>query len=409
MFIKNAIEKIGHRYFANHMSRQMKELFFSSVILHFATSAVAIFEPIYLFTLGFDLRGILFFYLFIYILYFFLLPLGGKIARMHGYERSILFSTPFLIIYFLSLFAIKFHYIFIAVAIVSIAIQKILYWPGYHADFAKSGKQKERGREISNFYLLAATVSIIGPAFGGLLITFFGFKTLFVVASVLILFSNIPLLTTPERFKPKPFSYKTALKDVFRKEKRHKFMGYLGFGAEMVEVAVWPIFIYTIVVGYDKIGFLISGSIFIGIISAFFIGRAIDAKKQHLGLIRLGVILTSIIWVIRIIITKTFGIFITDVAHRITRLAVALPMSAVTYNDAQKSSVMRSIIFKEMVLCIGKGGAAILGIIILSFKTMEESWVYLFVLAAVLTLFYSFFRRDDKKDIFLDSQNTEQP
>lgn len=409
MHAKNLVEKIAHKYFANHISQQMKELFSSVMILNFATSAVALFEPIYLYTLGFSLRGILAFYLIIYILYFFLLPLGGKIARMQGYEHVMLFSAPFLILYYLALFAIPYHYFFIVIAILAISIRKILYWPGYHADFAKFGDRKERGKEISNLYLIAAFVAMIGPAVGGLIITFLGFKILFVMAAILILLSNIPLLLTPEKFRPTPFSYKRAFKDLFRKEKRRKFFGYWGFGSQLINLGIWPVFIYTVVVDYDKIGFLISTSILISIIVAIFIGRMIDHRKHHMGLIRGGTIITSIFWIVRIFMTKIFGIFLLDVGYRISRVVVGLPMEAITYNDAQKSSIMRSVIFREMTLSVGKIIAAVAGIIILSVVSVENSWTYLFILAAAMTLFYLVFKKDDEKDIFLDGKNIKRP
>ncbi|NQU83600.1 MAG: hypothetical protein HQ536_02720 [Parcubacteria group bacterium] len=409
MHIRNIVEKIGDKYFANHMSKQMKELFSSVMILNFATSAVALFEPIYLYTIGFSLRGILVFYLIVYILYFFLLPLGGKIARAQGYEHVMLFSAPFLILYYLALFAIPFNYLFVVVAILALTIRKILYWPGYHADFAQFGEKKERGREISNLYLLGAFVAMIGPAIGGLVITFLGFKVLFIMASVLILLSNIPLLLTPEKFEPTPFSYRGAFKDLVRKEKRRKFFGYFGFGEEMISLAIWPIFIYSIVVSYDKIGLLVSVSIFVSIIIALFVGRVIDHRSRHMGLIRAGTIFTFFVWLFRIIITKTFGVFLIDAGHRISRVISGLPMAAITYNDAKKSSIMRSVIFKEMALSVGKAFTALVGIIILSLASEGDSWTFLFILSAIMTLFYGLFKKDDEKDIFLDRKNPKQP
>ena len=94
------------RYFANHLSRPLKELYGGTAILTFATSAVAIFEPIYLYRVGVTLPGIFAFYLVVYIGYLLVLPLGAKVARMRGYEQAILFSSPFLILYYLSLAAI---------------------------------------------------------------------------------------------------------------------------------------------------------------------------------------------------------------------------------------------------------------------------------------------------------------
>ena len=304
-----------------------------------------------------------------------------------------------MIIYYISLFAIPYHFFFIFSALVALGIHKALYWPGYHADFARFGTDGQRGREVSNFLLLSAFLTIIGPVAGGLIITFFGFKTLFIVVSILILLSNVPLLLTPEKFEPVDFSYTRAFKDLFRKEKMRKFFGYFGLGEEMIAGAVWPLFIYLVVKEYDKLGFLISASVFIGIISALFVGRVVD-KKGSVSLIRLGTIITSFCWFLRIFVAGVYSIFLIDSIYRISRKAIGIPMATVTYDDAKKSSIMRSVVFREMALSVGKIFTALCGIIILSFSPIEKSWDALFILAAIMTVFYGFFKKDLDQDIF---------
>lgn len=381
----------------------MKELFFSAVIMSFAQNAIAIFEPIYLFSLGYSLRFILGFYFISYILYFVLVPWGGQIARTRGYEHSILYSAPFLILYYMSLFAIPYHPVFIAVALLSQGFHKSLYWPGYHADIARFGSNKERGRELSNFQILSIFTSVAAPVFGGLMISFLGFKTLFVIVAGLILISNLPLLATPENFEPKPFSYKRAFTDLFAKEKRRKFFGFLGYGEALLQATVWPIFISLLIVGYDKIGLLFSASVMVGTIATLFAGRITDYRR-HTPLIRFGAFFNVISWIARIFIAGPYTAFLADSAHRVSRIFGGIPMDASTYSDAQKSSVMRSVVFREMSLSVGKGMVTLIGVVLLTFVPVEKSWNWFFVLAAMFTLFYCLFKRDPEKDIFLDKK-----
>lgn len=381
----------------------MKEMFFSAVILSFAQNTIAIFEPIYLFSLGYSLRFILGFYFISYVLYFFLLPWGGQIARTRGYEHSILYSAPFLILYYLSLFSIPYHSVFVVAALLSQSLHKALYWPGYHADIAKFGSNKERGKELSNFSLLSIFTAVAAPAFGGLVITFFGFKILFIIVACLILISNLPLLATPENFKPKPFLYKRAFMDLFRKEKRRKFFGFLGYGEALLSIVVWPIFVSLLIVGYDKIGFLFSASVLVGVVVTLFVGRIAD-HHRHTPLIRFGAFFTATSWIARIFISGLYGAFLVDSLRRVSRIFGGIPMDASTYSDAQKSSVMRSVIFREMALSLGKGLAALVGIILLTFTSVEKSWSWFFILAAIFSLFYCLFERDSEKDVFLDNK-----
>jgi MFS family permease len=375
-----------HRYFADGLSQELKELFWSVAILDFAASAVGIFEPIYLYTIGFSLSWIIIFYIAIYALYFLLLPFGGKFARSRGYEHAIIFSTPFLILYYLSLFAIPYHPFFIASAIVSLALQKMLYWPGYHSDFARFGKDGARGKEISNLTVLDSIVCVLGPAFGGVIIATLGFNVLFIIVAVLILFSNIPLLITPEKFVPVPFSYKDSIKRLMAPENRRKFLAYLGFGEEHLAGYLWPIFIFLVIKAYISIGFLISASVLVATILTFYIGRVTDETSRH-AVLKIGTVFTAFTWLMRSLVVSGVGVFMSDSLYRISRTTVGVPFAAILYEDAKKTSVMNSVIFFQMVLSLSKIFTSVLALAALFF--FPNSWVALFILGAAMTALYA--------------------
>src|SRR3989338_5630578 len=103
-------------FFATRLSYQVRELYLSVSIVTFAVAMVAIFEPIYLYQLGFSLRQILLFYLAVYVLYLVFVPLGAKFARRFGYEKAILVGSPFLALYYIFLFLIPQNPAFIGLA-----------------------------------------------------------------------------------------------------------------------------------------------------------------------------------------------------------------------------------------------------------------------------------------------------
>jgi hypothetical protein len=71
------------------MRREIRELYVSTTILDFGLAMILIFEPIYLYTIGYTLRQIIFFFFLVYLIYFFILPLGASFAKHLGYEHSI--------------------------------------------------------------------------------------------------------------------------------------------------------------------------------------------------------------------------------------------------------------------------------------------------------------------------------
>lgn len=372
-------------FFANHLSRELKELYASTAILTFAAAAIAIFEPIYFITIGFSLPQVLLFYGIVYIFYFFMLPLGAKFARSRGYEHGILYSSPFLILYYLSLFAIPQSKIFIGVAILSFSIQKILYWPSFHADMARFGNTKERGRELGGIELLLAFVAILAPAFGGFVISLFGFKVLFAIISVFILASNIPLLLTPENFTPVPFSYKDAMKDLLSKKNIPKFISRFGFGEQLLTAVAWPIFIFTIVPQFKKLGLIVSVTILFTSLVMLIVGRLTDTRYRSL-LIRLGTIFTFFSHPVRLIVISPFGVLAADTFYGISRSVLGIPFTASIYDEAKNGSIMRSLMRHEMALAAGKALAAFVGIALV--LIFPPGWPALFIFGALLTLFY---------------------
>jgi MFS family permease len=215
--MNNKITRFFRNFLPYRMSRQTKELFVSNIIINLALAMVLIFEPIYLFKLGYQIYQIALFYLAVYVLYFFALPLGAKFANKYGYENGMFFGSVLYIPFYLSLFLItKFSFMFY-VAIIFYVLQKMFYWPAFHGNFSHNSVNREEGREISSSSISSSLMFIFGPITGGIIITYFGFSVLFIIASMLFLFSNIPMLLTKESFTKRNFEYSFIFKDLFKK------------------------------------------------------------------------------------------------------------------------------------------------------------------------------------------------
>ncbi|TAL19428.1 MFS transporter [Patescibacteria group bacterium] len=381
--------QIFWKYLVAHPSRQVRELFLSTAIMDFAVAAITIFEPIYLFKIGFSIPQIILFYLSIYGFYFVIQPLGGKITRSRGYEHGIIFSTPFLILYYLSLFAIPYSPLFAAVAVIAFAIQKTLYWPGFHADFARFGSVAERGREFGALVFLLSISAVTGPVFGGLILKFFGFPALFVIVSLIILLSNIPLLTTPEKFKPRELSYRDAYKRLFRPEHRRLVLAHIGYGEELFAAVLWPLMMFSIIGHFATLGLIVTlGTLFTAVVG-FVIGRLTDTAPRR-SILRLGGIFTALSWLTRITVASPLAVLGIEAIYRSGRMAQALPMTAMTYDRGREYSVTKTALLFEMAVVIGKASAALFALLAFIFAP-DYAWPIVYLLAAAYTLLYLVF------------------
>jgi MFS family permease len=382
-------------FFAHKLTTQVKELYSSTLILNFAIASVAIFEPIFLYLTFLDKYGlsrtlqlIMLFYLGVYTIYFFLMPLGAKFASRFGYETSIAVGTIFTAIFYISLFGVSYDVRLIFVSVVAYALWKVFYWPAYHSDFAHFSVDGEQGRQISNLLALESIVFITGPLIGGFILKFAGFNVLFILAAIIMILSNIPMLLTREKFKPASFSYFDSYKRLFAKKKRKKMFAIFGFGEELLAGTIWPIFIFIVIDDLLGLGILTSVSIFITTMLFLYIGKMTD-KGDGRGVLRYGTVLYFFSWVLRLVSRGVIGVFLLDSYSRIAKQSIVIPMTALTYEKAQDTSVMKTVLFFEMSLVLGKITIMLIALVLLQF--FVPGWNVMFILAGLTTLLYLLF------------------
>ncbi len=393
--MSSKIQNVIASFFARRLTRQVRELYSSTLILDFAFSIVSIFEPVFLYLIFAEkfksinsIQLVLAFYLIEYLIYFFIMPLGAKFARRFGYEYSIAASTVCIAVFYLFLFGIERSLWFIPGAIITEAFWRAFYWPAYHSDFAKFSVNEERGRQISNLGVMESLVYVVGPIAGGLIVKIFGFNSLFVVAAALILASNIPMLITKEKFRAVPFDYTDAYKRLFKKENRRQLIALLGFGEELIGIIIWPIFIFVVVNDFLGLGALTAISILITTLVLLYIGKITDSHDRQ-TVLRYGTTFYFFSWLFRLWTRSIFGIFLVDAYSRIAERLVGVPIMALTYERAQKNSVMTSIIFFEMSLVLGKILMMTLAILLLF--VFDPGWNVLFIISGLATLLYLLF------------------
>lgn len=343
---------IHPNYLSHHLKREIKEMYWSKAISDFAVAAVMLFEPIFLYTvLDFSLSEVLWFFMATYLLYLFFMPFGAKLASVKGYEHSILYSSFFLVVYWALLFASQDYPFWIYLTPVVLAIQKSLYWPAFHADMARFSSADQRGRENSGLYALISIIFIMGPFIGGFILENLGFAALFFLVTFLTLFSNVPLFTTIEKFKPKVYQYRDTWK--FFKTRPIQAIGHWGFGEELTQLVIWPIFLYNTVPDFFKFGVIIGLSTLVATIVMLYIGILTDTRGKIM-LIRFLSLFNGLFWIIRPLFPSIAGVISTNTLGTISKNSLVVPITSLTYDDANKTHIMPYSVFFEQNLVIGK-------------------------------------------------------
>jgi hypothetical protein len=371
-------------YLSHHLSREIQEMYWAKAISDFATAAVLLFEPIFLYSvLGFSLQQVVLFFVATYGLYFFIMPFGAKVASLKGYEHSILYSSFFMVLYWALLFASQELLIWIYLAPIALALQKALYWPAFHADMSRFSSADQRGRENSGMYALISVIFILGPLAGGYVLEEWGFAALFVVVTSMTLLSNIPLFTTVENFAPKEYKWS----DTWQMYKAYpkQMIGYWGFGEELVQLAIWPIFIFLTVPDFFKFGTIIAISTLIATLVMLYVGVLTDQRSKSLLIKTFGVF-NSIFWFIRPYFPYLKGIMATNTLGTISKNSLIIPVTSMTYDRANETHIMPYAVFFEQNLVIGKLFMMFAVLVVLQFTS---SFLPIFFLAGLFSLLFA--------------------
>lgn len=274
-------------------------LYLTLAILSFAEGLIGVFVPIFFWNLGFPIWKILLFYLLHSLIFlglaFSFLPLLKKLS-----DKMMMFlSIPFMVLYFLGLGTMKMvPLLFFALPIAS-AMHSLLFNIGYHIDFSSVANRAQLGKEVGTRSILASTLSLAAPFFGGVLIAAAGFQTTFFIGSAILLLSVFPLFFFPNRNKSTRLDVR-AITEVFKERELRPFtVSGIGYAAEViVRGAIWPLFIFIAIGNFKEFGTIISLGLVVTAIVTYLVGFLADYGKRR-NVITWTSIGNAAVWLIR--------------------------------------------------------------------------------------------------------------
>ena len=339
-----------HHYLHFLKNRELNELYISVAIKSFALSMISIFIPIFLLKLNYSLTSVLIFYAILNATHaLFIIP-ATKISSKYGFKHSILYSIPILIIFYLALFTLEqFNWPIYLLAVI-FGISNSLFWMGYHVDFSKFSDKENRGKEVGMTKIVSLIFHVLGPVIGGLILTFIGFEALFATVSVLLIASAIPLFFSKDIHESIPFS----IKGIFKGQKIKDTLAFAGHGIESgISSVIWPIFIFfTILNNFTTLGLVSSLSILLSLVFVFIVAKFSDIHRKLV--LKIGALLNTIIWGVKFFVKTTFQVFIVDSFYGISQTLISIPFDALSYDKANKSNIVKFIMFREMTVQAGR-------------------------------------------------------
>jgi MFS family permease len=342
----------GHHHFFHFLkNRELNELYASIALRAFAISMTGIFIPIYLYQLGYSFSQIFLFFGLTGLFHALFVFPASKVSSKLGLKHSMFASMPFLILFFLLLYALENYSIPLVLLALPLGISTSMFWVSYHSDFSRVSTKDHRGSEVGISQILAAIFSVIGPIVGGFILLNFGFSVLFILVSFLLLGSIMPLFMSHELHQPMEFS----LKGFFRGQRLRDVFTFVGYGAEMrLGTVVWPLFIFIFILSeqYVSLGLVSSLALFVALIFTFASGKISDTHNKK-KMFRLGVIFTSVVWAVKSFIVTPLQVFVVDGFYGASQAITHVPFDTMNYERAKKHDIMKTIARREFFVHFG--------------------------------------------------------
>lgn len=354
MFIRQALH---HRQF-----RYLGAFYLHSIIRLFAVSMFQIFTSLYIFqslkNLGFSnshALGItsLFFALIFLVHAMSVAPVLWIISKK-GLKFCLVVGEFMLIAFFLSLYLFQYDPIFLIITGILGGLQVGLYWTAYHLYFIQLSDDKSQGQEIALGHALSALAGIGGPAFGGLIIAFFGYNAIFIVMTILIAGAAYPLRYLPNTKNEIKFDILETVRALAPKAELKSFIALFGGSViDIVALNFWPLYIFGIVAGYLGVGFIGSLIALISTIVVVVVGLLIDKYGAQI-VIRILSPLDSLLWVFKFFSNTPFRVYFASGAQALTTTGQMITLDSIIYKRARHINIAAFIVQREIGLSLGR-------------------------------------------------------
>lgn len=305
-----------------------------------------------------------------------------------GLRFSVLLGTVFLICFLAALYLSKFDPIFLIITSVLGGLQIGLYWTAYHIYLVELSDDKNQGEEIALGTTFSALAAIGGPAFGGLVIYYFGFGALFSIMVAALILALFPLKFLPVRKNMVSIDIIKTVKALAPKSEQKSFLALFGFGVvDVVAVSLWPIFIFPIMAGFAGVGFIGSLIALVSTVTSITVGWMID-KFGAKNVIKILSPMDSLVWVFRIFVSTPLRVFAASGAQALTTSGQLMTLDSMIYQRARHSDVAAFIVQREIGLSLGRFMFLILAGVLFWFGLPLQAIFVFAAVAALLPRFY---------------------
>lgn len=367
-------------------NKEINSLYISVFIMNVAESLMSIFVPLYLYSLGYSVITILFFFflhhLFSTILHF---PLA-KVVAYFGPKPSIALSIPFLVAYYLGLRILPdFSWLFYLLPLF-LTLRNIFYNLGYDLNYFQHRDRNHTGRQISFLGILSIAAGIFSPFLAGFIISTFTYAALFGTGAILLTLSVLPLFVVSRGNK----KLSLKLSDIFSLFKtegmKKTVISFSGYALESsIGRIIWPLFLLLVLENTKRVGILVSLSSLVTAIVLAVMGKLTD-KHSPKKLLKVTTGIYFLGWMGSGFVSSPLTVWLAESYRKISEQFVLVPWCAAFYTLGEKKKYFAYAILRDWVFNASR--VVLFPLLMAIFAWSHSPFLWSFLLASVCVLAY---------------------
>ncbi|MEA3399594.1 MAG: MFS transporter [Patescibacteria group bacterium] len=376
----------------------LNKLYVSGWLRFFGISVIAVFIPIYLLNLGYSLREVSVFYIFVSFFHIVFTIIGGRVIKKYGLRFVLLTSIPFRVIFFFLLFSLEFYPISLVFLAFVFGTSNGLYWVGRLTLLAKNTEEHKRGSQLAINGIIKKVVTLPGPIIGGFLLSFTNISIAIIFVLIFLILSFIPVFYLKDEKEDVDLKIKNIFKGLNWREKLIIFNKGID---DIMNTIVWPVFAFFFILHkYFVLGLVKFVEKMFLIISDYFSGKLFDKKGSIV--IKYGGFFSIILWIGRALVQSSFGVYLVDSFRGLVAPFILNGFDAECMELANtQDEALHFMIAREILMHSGR-----IFLLIILFMVNDLKTVFIFgILYSLIYVFIKFDGNRATKDVELEYES----
>ncbi len=346
-------EHSNHAEMHRALFSNLSNLYIFHAFMSFVRSLIGIFVPVYLFSLGFSLKEIIFYGVGGSLIFILFVPISIFFINKFGFKWTLFLSIP---IYLIQLYMIKLipeNYIYYHLCWFTYGCFMAFFWPTIHTEIATLTTKKNRTSQIGTLQIITVLLAAVAPLIGGFILEYSSYDILFFLCLFLLLIGILPLLISKDlAVKKYPFRFKDYLRLYTKKEVFETRKAFMAEGAQNILIIfLWSIILFIILENnFFTLGAITTAVTFLSVCIVGYFKSYFDKHKKKQALEKITYALSSN-WFLRALGTIFFPLlYISETLFKIFNSIFQMLFQSIFYSNVSHKEYFDYIIGREFYL-----------------------------------------------------------